>query len=137
MSANLKAIIEGPSITVYNGTATAISANLRVKITGIAVNGIHPVDVCAKGDAAAGVTLVPLAASGGKGAIRLENASGTQLGTAVAATTAGSPLYGAAGGKVTGTDGGASAKLGTALTTCTADGDLCNYLPAPTLALTA
>ncbi len=110
--------VETPTKTFSAGAA--IAQFLRVKLSAGVLAAADASDV------SLGVMDAPALASGDKVPVRLRNAQGTRKMVAVAAITAGNPVYAAAGGKV---DASGTVIEGTALEAATADGDVIEVLP--------
>lgn len=105
----------------YTATAVAIAANVRVKVDS---NGL--ISVAAAAEAAIGVTIAPIAASG-TGTVKMFSAPGTYLCQASVAITKGTQVFPAASGKVAAT--GTTALPLMALDAAAADGDVIELAP--------
>jgi hypothetical protein len=121
-------------VEVGNKTFTAseaLAAFRRVKLSSASGTAVEYADA---GDEHIGMTQTA-AASGALVTVRLRTAEGTLKGTAKTSFAAGAVLYGADDGKIDDASNGSS--IGTAVNAASADGDVCEFIPAGVKSTTA
>jgi len=109
----------------------ALAAFRRVKLTTSSGTAVEYADA---GEEHIGVTQLA-AAAGALVPVRLRTAEGTLKGVAASSFSAGAVLYGANDGKIDDASSGSS--IGTAVNAATADGDVCEFIPAGVKSTTA
>lgn len=109
---------EGPC-KAFPVSATALGQHLRVK-------NPSSLSLAAAGEVSIGTMEAPTQTTDSSGTVRLANAGGTRKMVASGAITAGSPVFGAASGKIASTG---TVYEGIALETASADGDIIEVLP--------
>ena len=114
--------IDGPTKSFVASAAIAQFARVKVASDGTIATAVLA-------DVEIGIAQQAAFAAGDVVTVRLRNASGTQKAIALAAITAGNAVFSAAAGKVSNTATGAY-RLGTALETSAADGDIIEILYA-------
>lgn len=114
--------VDGPTKSFVASAAIAQFARVKVASDGT-------ISTAVLADIEIGIALQPAFAAGDVVTVRLRNASGTQKAIAAAAITAGAGVFSAAAGKVSVSATGAY-RLGTALETAAADGDIIEIMYA-------